>query len=550
MSKRSFYSLVTCFLVGFMAGQTSGIYIHGDPAAELIFYQSFPESSGIHYQWSQDPKTSYQLVYCSEESPAGEILGQVPLYLIVNFWNPVSTLNYPDIRDIFTGKVKNWGSLGGEDLPIKIVGLVNSEADLLVTSQSLYKILGNQSEMVETVATNRGGVALITWPLVKPQVKVVTINEINPAWVQNPAEMEEYQLRTKLVLIPPPRKWLRDWFNGSLWRDLRFRRAIRRSFPPHKLLLSEPPVTLMAAGDVMFNREVAATSKRKGDCHYPFLKTADLLNRSDLTFVNLECPVSDQGRQINIFRAEPRFLESLLYAGIDLVSLANNHIMDYGTVAMVDTMKRLKEKGIQYIGAGMDIHEARKGCILTISGVKIAFLAYTELGPGFTYTRVPQHWAATSRLPGVAAAQEEYIREDVERVKKEADVVVLSMHWGKEYHHYPTKQQIILGRAALEAGADLVIGHHPHVIQGVEFGSKGIIAYSLGNFVFDQFPVETKEGLILEAACGREGIRQIRFTPIQIREEQPVIAEGKAKEVIMKFLSSVSDGLENKEVIR
>ncbi len=550
MPKRYFYSLVTCFLVGFMTGQTSGVYIYGDSAAKIIFKQYFSESSGIHYQWSQDPETSYRLIYSWEESPPGEVLGQVPLYLIVNFWNPVSALSYPDIQEIFAGRIKNWSSLGGEDLPIKLLVSRGLNPYLPVTAQNVCQVVGSQSEMVKAVAIDRGGVAIIAWPLVKPQVKVVTINEINPAWVQNQAEMEEYQLRTKLVLIPPPRKWLRDWFNGNRWRDFNFRRAVRQSFSATKLFLGEPPVTVIAAGDVMLNREVAETSRSKGEEHYPFLKTAGLLTRSDLAFVNLECPVSDRGRQINMFRADPRFLESLLYAGVDLVSLANNHIMDYGTTAMVDTMKRLEEKGIWYIGAGRNIEEARKGRLITIRGVKLAFLAYTELGPGFTYTRVPQHWAATSWLPGVAAAREDYIREDVGRVRREADLVFVSMHWGKEYQHYPTKQQTILGRAALEAGADLVIGHHPHVIQGVEFGGKGIVAYSLGNFIFDQIETETKQGLILEAACDKEGIKQIHLIPIQIREEQPVVAEGKAREEMIKFLASVSDGLENEEVNR
>ncbi|WP_269206203.1 CapA family protein [Capillibacterium thermochitinicola] len=163
--------------------------------------------------------------------------------------------------------------------------------------------------------------------------------------------------------------------------------------------------TLAAAGDMMFSRRVAATSISQGDYRYPLLKVAPILRRATLAMANLEGPLSDRGKQLNMFRGDPRFLEGIRYTGIDLVSLANNHIMDYGTVAFLDTMERLTAAGVMYVGAGTNLTKARQGRLLNLGGVKVGFLAYTELGPGFTYTRVPQHWAATDELPGVAPAR-------------------------------------------------------------------------------------------------------------------------------------------------
>ncbi len=543
MSERALLLLVACFLVGFLGGQWSTIEIAGYPTEQQIFAEFFPNHR-FNYQWGANTASAYKLSYGQGAAP-GKALGRVPLNLVVNFWNPVSRLNRSELEAVLAGNITNWRSLGGDNLPIKVVAYTGEDYSRLTAfAVSPFQVVATQQEMVAAVASDRGALGVLTWPALRPQVKVLTLEGINPAWVQSRQELENYPLWTDLILTPPRTK-VKDWFSGKLWLALRFRRRLGQSFSPTKLLWGRAPLILATAGDIMLDREVAKTSIRKGDYRYPFLKTASIFRRSSLAFANLESPVSDQGRQLNMFRADPRFLEGLLYAGFDIVSLANNHIMDYGAAALIDTMKRLEEQGLLYVGVGRNLHQARQGCLLALNGLKVGFLAYTELGPGFTYTREPQHWAATSELPGVVPAREDYIREDVSRMKKEADLVFLSMHWGKEYQRDPTEQQRLLGRTALAAGADLVLGHHPHVIQGLEFGSKGLIAYSLGNFIFDQLWEATKQGLILEAACDRQGLKQIRLTPIMIREEQPVVAEGAPARQIMQEVASVSQGLNN-----
>lgn len=329
-------------------------------------------------------------------------------------------------------------------------------------------------------------------------------------------------------------------------RDLFLRRAVKKSFSPAINPTGLAPVTLAAAGDILLARGVAKTMERAKDYSYPLSRTAEIFRRADLAFANLECPLSTRGTQINMFRGKPEYAETLTYAGFNLISLANNHILDYGVPAMLDTMEHLEAAGIVHAGVGENIFAARQPRIIEIKGVKIAFLAYTEVREGFTYTRIPHHWAATSELPGAAPARADYVRADVQTARKEADLVIVSMHWGKEYEHQPTDFQKALGRIAVDAGADLVIGHHPHVIQGVEFRRRGVIVYSLGNFVFDQTAYERRQGMILQAVMDRGGLRRINFVPTLIVQEQPRVAAGKVGREILTLLADFSVELNGK----
>jgi len=445
---------------------------------------------------------------------------------------------------VLNGEITNWQALGGEDRPIEVLAYADPDLPRLpALDRNGIRRVRSQEAMVAAVSASPNALGVITWPLVTPQVKVLTIDGINPVWTKESLELTTYFYWNQLVLKAPASDVKPSWWPARLWQRWRFHRELRASFSPGKYLGGRTAFTLAAAGDMMFSRKVAATSLRQGDFRYPFLKVAPILRRATLAFANLEGPISDQGRQLNMFRGDPRFFEGLLYAGIDLVSLANNHIMDYGTGAFLDTMERLTTQGVYYVGAGPNLTKARQGRLLTLGGVKVGFLAYTEVGPGFTYTREPQHWAATDELPGVVPARVDYVRDDIARLKQVADLVIVSFHWGKEYEHFPTPKQKLLGKTAVAAGADLVLGHHPHVLQGLSLGADGIIAYSLGNFIFDQTPEATRQGLILEAACDRHGVRQLRCTPLRIKDEQPQVAEGEEARRIMRMLATISQGL-------
>ncbi len=258
-------------------------------------------------------------------------------------------------------------------------------------------------------------------------------------------------------------------------------------------------ISVVLVGDIMLNRGVEYMMKTEGngDFRFPFSKIAKDLKKADILFGNLEGPISDKGTKagsIYSFRAEPKVIEGLTFAGFDVISLANNHAFDYGREALEDTFLKLKTAGVDYVGGGFDENEAYSPVIKEVNGTKIGFLAYTNLEP--------ESWKATSENSGIAWVSEEdmeKIKENIKSAKEKVDILIVSLHAGEEYAAEPTQFQIEFSKAAIDAGADLVIGHHPHVVQKSEKYKDKWIFYSLGNFVFDQsFSEETMRGEILE----------------------------------------------------
>jgi len=272
-------------------------------------------------------------------------------------------------------------------------------------------------------------------------------------------------------------------------------------------------ISLMFVGDIMLNRSVEIAVKKYGDGNfiYPFLKISNYLQGADLLFGNLESVISDKGINVGSiysFRADPEAIDGLLFAGFDVVSVANNHIFDYSREAMEDSFLRLKEAGIAYVGGGFSEEEAHSPVIKKINNTTIAYLAYCHIGS--TY------WQAKDLRSGIAWLND-HLAEDVKKARPEADIVVVSMHFGWEYNALPNETQEYFAHMAIDSGADLVIGHHPHVVQPVERYKEGYIAYSLGNFVFDQyFSEETMSGLLLEVLIDQGSIKEVKEKQIKI----------------------------------
>ncbi len=250
-------------------------------------------------------------------------------------------------------------------------------------------------------------------------------------------------------------------------------------------------IRLAFVGDIMLNRGVLFRAENENDPALPFRKIKDRLHEPDIMFGNLESMISDQGFDQGgefSFRAPPKMMEGLILADFDVMSIANNHSFDWGVDALTDTEKRLEKEGIVPVGGGLDAYEPK---IIEKNGQSFAFIAHTGLGAS--------GWVPTDNTPGVALYDEAELRRSIEKVKGKVDAVIFSIHYGIEYETKPSQNQIDISKNAIDMGADLVIGHHPHVIQPVEEYEGGIIAYSLGNFVFDQdFSEETMEGLLLE----------------------------------------------------
>lgn len=265
--------------------------------------------------------------------------------------------------------------------------------------------------------------------------------------------------------------------------------------PENNLLDKEnSEINLLFVGDIMLSRTIGDIMARKNDWKYPFLEMADLLRSADLTIGNLEGPISSRGvnqGSIYSFRANPKAAEGLLSSGFDVLSIANNHIFDWGRAALSDTIGILNEVGIATVGAGHNFEEANAPRVIEIHGVKIAFLAYTDL--------YPQSLWATETQGGVSDSTLENIKKFISIARDQADVVILLWHWGEEYETVSRPREQAIARALIDAGADIIVGHHPHVVQEVEEYNGGYIAYSLGNFVFDQnFSEDTRRGRALK----------------------------------------------------
>lgn len=295
----------------------------------------------------------------------------------------------------------------------------------------------------------------------------------------------------------------------------------------------EEEIKMIAVGDIMLSRAVERKMIQKSDYKYPFLNTADFTNSGDIVFGNLETTILD-GRIIQdnemVFRADLKSIEGLKFAGFNMLSLANNHMMNFGKVGLESTLKALDNNDILHFGAGMNLKDIYKPAVKKIKGRKFAFL-------GFTYN-FDQRKCSNQKVYGLANMEIEKMKEGVRAAKLENDFVIVSMHAGLEYKILASAFQENFAREAIDAGADLVIGHHPHVVQNVEKYKEGYILYSLGNFVFDQmWSNETRLGVMAEIIFQGKKIKSIEFIPVKSYDySQPKILDGTEKEMILKRL--------------
>jgi len=281
-----------------------------------------------------------------------------------------------------------------------------------------------------------------------------------------------------------------------------------------------PETRLVFGGDVMLSRHVGKAARYKKDPAWPLRGLAEYLSSASIAFVNLESPFRAGGKPVEsgmVFKAEPEIVETLVHAGIDVVSTANNHARDQGEEGLLYTLKLLGEKGIAAAGTGESSEAAHRGAVLQRDGVSFGFLAYT-------YDQLNGiHAGADQR---VAMLDVQQMQRDVRELKRRA-IVVVSMHAGHEYQGRPNAQQVEFARKAIDAGAAVVVGHHPHVAQPVEAYRDGIILYSLGNLVFDQFHRrDTQEGLLAEVVFRGRRLERAIVYPVRLVNAAPQFAAG------------------------
>ena len=292
--------------------------------------------------------------------------------------------------------------------------------------------------------------------------------------------------------------------------------------------------TMVAVGDVMLDRGVWR-SIQSGGYQRILEKVRDDLGSADITFANLECPLATSGAHSPsdcIFRADPRAVDVLLDGGIDVVTIANNHTLDAGTSGLMETLDNLDRAGVAYCGAAREREKAWKPCLFEVRGVMLGFVGCTDLSfQHGSWTKVD------SELTEFAG--------HVRRAKEQCDLLVVTVHWGNEYQKTPTQRQRDVAGAAIEAGADLVIGHHPHTLQGVGEHLGAPILYSAGNFVFDQREGERMESAVFHLTWVEDEGWTIRMVPVWIPRSRcgPIYPEASRAAKIIDRLATLSANL-------
>ena len=314
--------------------------------------------------------------------------------------------------------------------------------------------------------------------------------------------------------------------------------------------LTEARVTFLAVGDMMISRGVARAIRRAGDPLAPFQKMESILLSTDFNFGNLESPISGRNHVIGkglTFNTHEGDVVGLREYNFRVLNLANNHALDMGINGLRHTMDVLEGRDVTYLGVGDDLGEAWQPKTLVVNGMKIGFVgaSYSSFNDG-----------GVARNSQVARMEETVrLQESIERLRADgADFVVATMHGGVEYTRRPDKTQVAFAHAAIDFGADIVIGSHPHWVQTIETYQGKYIFYSLGNFIFDQeWSRDTKEGLAIKvtlncyqespaADCSQSSprtVEQIELIPIVIENySTPRPAEALEAEAILKKIGS------------
>ena len=447
------------------------------------------------------------------EPPEGAVLlREEPYVVAVHPLFPQEELSKTELVALASGQDERLGMVVGDS------GRAACELLNLERLPSNTILMPDWLRAKEHVATHEGTWALLPWEAVDFRVRILSIEGFRPG----PTGSDDYPLMRRLWLTqqaPAPQSLV-----DALLEGLRY----------------EPPPTaeLVAVGDIMLDRRVRELIE-ENTVFYPFEGEGiqPLLSEADIAFANLECPISDRGTRQDKgyeFRADPEVVEALVDVGLDVLSLANNHTGDYADLALTDTIRLLTEAGIVFVGAGHNITEAHQAKIVQANGLRVAFLAYNQIGPDY--------FAATETSPGSAFMDPKRMVAGVRAARQRADIVVVSCHWGIEYTPYPNASQQKLAQTLADAGATLIIGHHPHVVQGLGYRQEAFAAYSLGNLVFDQgFSEETSQGLVLRCLLDASGVKRIEFLPIRITECQPSVMSAEDGARVLERVLSVTE---------
>ncbi|TCZ74259.1 CapA family protein [Paenibacillus albiflavus] len=304
---------------------------------------------------------------------------------------------------------------------------------------------------------------------------------------------------------------------------------------------SHEPVHLIFAGDAMMDWSVKEAIREKGP-DYPFQYVREEVSAADLAFVNLETAVTTHRvkdtNQIYNFKSDPISLSGIKNAGFDLVSISNNHVLDYKQQGFLETLQHLEQTGLRYVGGGRNKEQAYAAQLFKIKGQKIKILAFSRFIP-------TGEWFAQTDQPGVAEAyNKNSVLPVIKRERAGADYLLVYMHWGVEKTHTPQQWQREYAYQMIDAGADAIIGSHVHVLQGYEFYHGKPIAYSIGNFLFPDYVKGAKADTGLLNVTLRNGKVEMAFKPYLIKHNQVIPQDQNYEHKQLKFIEAISKNVE------
>ena len=304
--------------------------------------------------------------------------------------------------------------------------------------------------------------------------------------------------------------------------------------------LPEPDVTLSFAGDVMFPDHYLSAYDAGGIQAIADSGMLSHMQDSDLFLLNEEFPFSLRGEPMPdkqfTFRTDPKYVRIFQDLGVDIVTVANNHALDFGQDAFCDTLDTLQQADIACIGGGYDITQASAPAVRTVHGQTFAFLGATRVSPAY-------EWYATDSQPGLFQTYDPtLLNQRIAEADARYDHVIVFVHWGIERNETPEEYQRVLAQGYIDAGADLIVGCHPHVLQGFEYYQGVPIVYSLGNYLFDS---RTGETVLLKAVFSPEGELSLQLIPC--RRESEVLTQIEDPSSLFQHLSDISFGAEVSE---
>lgn len=297
----------------------------------------------------------------------------------------------------------------------------------------------------------------------------------------------------------------------------------------------EKTTTIVFAGDVMLAGTMERYYDAEGVNRILSEELLDEMKNADICMVNNEFAFSTRGTPMEdkqyTFRANPKYVQIMLDMGVDIVSLANNHSLDFGTEALEDTFKTLDDAGILYAGAGDSKERAEELQIIEVNGRKFGFLAATRVIP-------VSQWNIEYGQPGLFATYDDTrLVECIKLAREKCDFLTVYVHWGIEREAYPKEYQITIAQHCFNAGADLVIGAHPHVLQGIEFMDGKPVFYSLGNYIFSQTIARTA---LVKVEVAEDGEVTYSLIPAYAQNGKTQLYEGTDAEALFDYMNEIS----------